>query len=82
MIKIFKSYTTHTLSSHIYQPMMDSLSFLARYLGNGDQRKELLLRSLQLFIQQGIRAKKASDSAQSSHKVCLSLGHVISASIM
>ena len=48
---------------------MDSLAFLARYLDNEEQRRELLLKMLQLFIQQGILAKKASDSAQSSHKV-------------
>ncbi|CAI8048545.1 Phosphatidylinositol 4-kinase alpha [Geodia barretti] len=53
---------------HIYQPMMDSLTFLARYLGDGEQRRELLLKTLQQFIQQGIMAKKASDSTQSTHK--------------
>ena len=49
--------------------MMDSLTFLTRYLGDGEQRRELLLRTLQQFIQQGILAKKASDSVQSTHKV-------------
>ena len=49
--------------------MMDSLTFIARYLDNTDQRRDLLLKTLQLFIQQGITAKKASDTAQSSHKV-------------
>ena len=48
---------------------MDSLTFLTRYLGDGEQRRELLLRTLQQFIQQGILAKKASDSVQSTHKV-------------
>lgn len=52
--------------------MVDSLTFLARNLDNSEQRIELLLKTLQLFIQQGIAAKRASDSAQSSHKVCTS----------
>ena len=70
MNAVFISFLAVPSSRHIYQPMMDSLTFLARYLGDGEQRRELLLRTLQQFIQQGIMAKKASDSAQSTHKVC------------
>ena len=54
---------------HIYQPMMESLIFVARHLDDTDRRRDLLLKTLQLFIQQGIVAKSASDTAQSSHKV-------------
>ena len=48
---------------------MESLTYVARHLDDQEQRHELLLKTLQLFIQQGIGAKRASDSAQSSHKV-------------
>ena len=50
--------------------MTDSLTFVARYLDDVEQRRDLLLKALQLFIQQGISAKRASDTAQSSHRVC------------
>lgn len=49
--------------------MMESLTFIARYLDDTEQRRDLLLKTLQLFIQQGITAERASDTAQSSHKV-------------
>lgn len=55
--------------------MMESLTFIARYLDDTEQRRDLLLKTLQLFIQQGITAKRAIDTAQSSHKVgCVSSG--------
>ena len=74
---VFISFFAVPSSRHIYQPMMDSLTFLARYLGDGEQRRELLLKTLQQFIQQGIMAKKASDSTQSTHKVCPFNHHLI-----
>ena len=47
--------------------MMESLTKFARHLDDSDQRQDLLL--LQMFIQQGIAAKRASDTAHGSHKV-------------
>ena len=47
--------------------MMESLTKFARDLDDSDQRQDLLL--LQMFIQQGIAAKRASDTAHGSHKV-------------
>ena len=49
--------------------MMESLTYVARHLDDSDQRQDLLLKTLQLFIQQGIAAKRASDTTQGSHKV-------------
>ena len=57
------------LFSHIYQPVVDSLVYVAHQLADSEARRELLLKSLQLFVQQGIEAKKASDKADITHKV-------------
>ena len=58
--------------SHIYQPVVDSLVHVATHLKDKQQRYELLDMSLQLFVQQGIEARRASERADatSSHKVC------------
>ena len=55
--------------SHIYQPVVDSLLYVANKLKDCEARRELMLKSLQLFVQQGIAAKKASDKADATHKV-------------
>jgi len=57
------------LFSHIYQPVVDSLSYVAQELTDSEARQELTLKSLQLFVQQGIEAKRASDKADITHKV-------------
>ena len=51
--------------------MVDALLHVAKHLSGVEQRHDLMLRALQLFVQQGIEAKKASDRADapSSHKV-------------
>ena len=55
--------------SHVYQPVVDSLVHLATHLEDRQQRFELLDQSMQLFVQQGIEAHRASEAATSSHKV-------------
>ena len=57
------------LFSHIYQPMVNSLVYVANHLRENEERQELMLKSLQLFVQQGIEANKASDRADATHKV-------------
>ena len=49
---------------------MDSLVHVARHMRDAEQRCELLLRTLQLFVQLGVEAKRASEraDAQSTHK--------------
>lgn len=50
---------------------MNSLLHVAQHLQDTEQRYELMLKAMQLFVQQGIEAKRASEraDAQSSHKV-------------
>lgn len=57
--------------SHIYQPVVDSLIHVAKHLEDKEKRYDLLCRSLKLFVQQGIEAKRASEraDASSTHKV-------------
>lgn len=55
--------------SHIYQPVVNSLVYVAKHLESKEESQKLMLKSLQLFVQQGIEAKKASDKADASHKV-------------
>ena len=58
-------------ASHIYQSVVDSLVHVARHLQDGDQRYELMMKALQVFVQQGIEAKRA-------HKVrCWSMDDVV-----
>ena len=59
------------LPSHIYQPVVDSLIHVAKHLEDKEKRYDLLCRSLKLFVQQGIEAKRASERAEapSTHKV-------------
>ncbi len=61
----------HTLSlrSHIYQPVVNSLVYVANHLEDKEEGLKLMRKSLQLFVQQGIEAKKASDKADATHKV-------------
>ena len=49
---------------------------VARHLQDGEQRYELMMKALQVFVQQGIEAKRASEKAdvQTTHKV-KALGH-------
>ena len=47
--------------SHIFQPVMDALEYVAVHLKEEEQRAEFLLRVLQSFVQQGIEGKRASD---------------------
>ena len=58
--------------SHIYQPVMNSLTHVASHLDNDGKRRDLLMKTLQIFVQQGIEAHRASErnEAQFSHKVC------------
>lgn len=58
-------------SSHIYQSVVDSLVHVARHLQDREQRYELMMKALQVFVQQGVEAKRASEKADvhSSHKV-------------
>ena len=58
-------------ASHIYQSVVDSLVHVARHLQDGEQRYELMMKALQVFVQQGIEAKRASEKAdvQTTHKV-------------
>ena len=49
--------------------MVNSLVYMANHLQESEERQELMLKSLQLFVQQGIEAKKASDRADATHKV-------------
>lgn len=65
-------YVLCVFFSHIYQPVVDSLVHVATHLKDKQQRYELLDMSLQLFVQQGIEARRASERADatSSHKVC------------
>ena len=39
--------------------MVDSLVHVARHLQDGEQRYELMMKALQVFVQQGIEAKRA-----------------------
>ncbi len=55
--------------SHIYQPVVDSLVHVATHLEDKQQRFELLDMSMQLFVQQGIEARRASEVATFSRKV-------------
>ena len=48
-------------ASHIFQPVMDALEYVAVHLKAEEQRSEFLLRVLQSFVQQGIEGKRASD---------------------
>lgn len=50
--------------------MVSSLVYVANHLHECGKRQELMLKALQLFVQQGIEAKKASDRADATHKVC------------
>lgn len=54
--------------SHIYQPVLNSLVYMAKHMEDQEERQKLLVKTLQLFVQQGIEAKKASDKADASHK--------------
>lgn len=51
--------------------MVDSLIHVAEHLDDSEKRYDLLCRSLKLFVQQGIEAKRASEraDASSTHKV-------------
>lgn len=44
---------------------------VARHLQDREQRYELMMKALQVFVQQGVEAKRASEKADvhSSHKV-------------
>ena len=44
--------------------MIDSLVHVATNMEDNEKRYELMLKSLQLFVQQGIEAKKASERAE------------------
>ncbi len=57
--------------SHIYQPVVDSLVHVATHLKDKQQRFELLDMSMQLFVQQGIEARRASEVATFSRKVLI-----------
>ncbi len=57
--------------SHIYQPVVDSLVHIATHLKDKQQRFELLDMSMQLFVQQGIEARRASEVATFSRKVLI-----------
>lgn len=61
----------HTPNSHIYTTVVDSLVHVANHLKGKQERYELLDMSLQLFVQQGNEARRASERADatSSHKV-------------
>ena len=47
--------------------------YVANNLADCEARRELMLKSLQVFVQQGIEAKIASDKADITHKVSSSL---------
>lgn len=53
----------------MYQPVVNSLVYVAKHLQDQEESRKLMFKSLQLFVQQGIDAKKASDKADASHKV-------------
>ena len=48
--------------------MVNSLVYVAHHLKDQKEGEKLMRKSLQLFIQQGIEAKKASDKADATHK--------------
>ena len=54
------------LHSHIYQPVVDSLLHVAQHLEDREQRYELMMKALQVFVQQGIEAKRAGEKAHTS----------------
>lgn len=57
-----------TWYSHIFQPVVNSLVYVASHLQDKEECQKLMLKSLKLFVQQGIDAKKASDK-DVTHKV-------------
>ena len=67
----YKKLIFYCYCSHIYQPVVDSLIHVAEHLEDKEKRYDLLCRSLKLFVQQGIEAKRASERAEapSTHKV-------------
>jgi len=67
------SQTGRESVSHIYQSVVDSLVHVARHLQDGEQRYELMMKALQVFVQQGIEAKRAIKATSSSFSLGLLL---------